>query len=131
MKHAPFSPRGHCTAPSPELQWDLWQGLQGRLAALEFPCSALELHCWLRTSRTSQAGLETHMPLTRAAPANGRNCPPVDQPGRKRAKVGAALLWLLVCQGRLQSCLRASLCRHNKGSSLPFSPSPAMELYSV
>lgn len=110
--------------------FDLWQG--SRADCTEATCSPLELCCWCQTSRTCARLLWwVTSPSPRAVPANGRNCPPVDQPNRKRAKLDANLTWLVARQGRLQSCLKASLCRHNKGSCLPFSHSSAMELTSV
>lgn len=129
-----FIPMG--SAQLPVLSWsvsmplDLLQGVQGRLA--QKPLA----HLWslllvADQQDLCQAALVTHTPSPRAAPCRGRNCPPADLPNRERAKLDAAQTSLVACQGRLRSCLKASLCRHNKGQLSPFSHSPAMELSSV
>lgn len=100
---------------------DLWQGSRAGWHRGGSRCSPLELCCWWQTSRTCARLLWwLTSPSPRAAPASGRNCPPADLPSRKGAKLDAALTWLVECQGRLQSCLKASLCRHNKGQLSPF-----------
>lgn len=106
--------------PSP---WSLSEG-PGQ-AGTEATCSPLELCCWCKSNRTFARLLWW---LTAPSPS-GRNCPPADQPNRKRAELDANLTWLVACQGRLQSCLKASLCRHNKGQLCPIQSQPCHGAY--
>lgn len=115
-----FSPHGQCTAPSPELQCVHPSLISGR-----GPGQTAQrplVHLWSYAVGARPAG-----PVPGCS---GESHPPHPELSLPMAGI-AHQLTSLTGQGRLQSCLKASLCRHNKGSCLPFSHSSAMELTSV
>lgn len=95
VKHT-FSPHGQCTAQSCNVSNPLIS-VRGSRAGWHrghlFTSGAVLLV--QEQQDLCQAALVTHTPLI--APAKGRNCPPVDQPNTKGAKLDANLTWLVAC----------------------------------
>lgn len=136
VKHRPFFPHGQCTAPSPELQCPppLISGRGPGQAGTEV---APDVHLWSCAVGGRPAGHvpgssgdwhppHPELPLPMAGIAHQLTCLAGKeqnwmQPWRGwlNAKAGFSLAWRQVCVDI------------TKGSSLPFSHSPAMEFTSV